>query len=180
MVACISVGSAHLQHCEASFTAVICSDMLSFRCWLSERVGNMVSPDIGLADVLPLGSIRQVAGVVNRDLLSICHHASVHHSGRGDDQIQVVLTLQPFLYNLHVQQTQEATAEAESHCAGHLHDQKSPGRLPWYFMRQEIATYISMPILDTDCVLVIAERHLLCDHYYFMLNTHSFAAGGVF
>ena len=105
VVAFISVRPANLQHCQATFTTVVCCDMSSFRSWLSQRLGNMMSPDIGLADVLPLGSIRQVARIVHRDLLSICHHASVHHSGRGDDEIQVILTLQPFLYNLHVQQT---------------------------------------------------------------------------
>ena len=37
------------------------------------------------------------------------------HNGRcGGDQIQIVFTLQTFLNDLHVQQTEEATAEAEA------------------------------------------------------------------
>jgi len=93
IVAFISYGSADLQHCQTKFTAFICCDMSSLYCWLSQRLGSVMSPNIGLADVLPFGSIRQVAGVVHRDLLSVCQHTSVHHSGRSDDQIQVILTL---------------------------------------------------------------------------------------
>lgn len=77
-------------------------------------------PDIGFTDVLPASSIRQQAGVVHRNFFPISQHGLVHHGGGCDDEVQVVFPLQPLLHNLHVQQTQEAAPEAESHGAGHL------------------------------------------------------------
>ena len=44
----------------------------------------------------------------------------VDHSRGCDDEIQVILPLQALLDNLHVQQAQEAAAEAKAHGAGHL------------------------------------------------------------
>ena len=38
----------------------------------------------------------------------------VAHAGRGGDQVEVVLALQPLLDDLHVQQAEEAAAEAEA------------------------------------------------------------------
>ena len=39
---------------------------------------------------------------------------AVAHAGRGGDQVEVVLALQPLLDDLHVQQAEEAAAEAEA------------------------------------------------------------------
>jgi hypothetical protein len=50
--------------------------------------------------------------------LSISHSPSVvvtgTHAGRGGDQVQVELALEPLLHDLHVQQAEEAAAEAEA------------------------------------------------------------------
>jgi hypothetical protein len=45
---------------------------------------------------------------------SVSNADLVDHGRRGDDQIEVVLALEPFLHDLHVQHAEEAAAEAEA------------------------------------------------------------------
>ena len=59
--------------------------------------------------------VGEVAGVVNNELFTVRAGAFVHHGGRCDDQIKVILPLQALLHYLHVQQPQEAASEAKPH-----------------------------------------------------------------
>jgi hypothetical protein len=67
-----------------------------------------------------LGAVRQRARVLHPELLAVGHHHPVLHVGHGGDQVQVELALQPLLDDLHVQQPQEAAAEAEAERGGGL------------------------------------------------------------
>ena len=55
---------------------------------------------------------RQVGGVIDHDDLAAGFGYFIDYAGRGGDQIQVKLTLQAHLDDFHVQQAQEAAAEA--------------------------------------------------------------------
>ena len=61
-----------------------------------------------------------VASSTCRNAKSDSGGSPVDHSGGCDDEVQVILPLQALLDNFHVQQAQEAAAEAEAHGAGHL------------------------------------------------------------
>ena len=58
---------------------------------------------------------RQLGRVVDEELplLVVEHHLVLAGGGRGD-QLQVELTLEALLHDLHVQEAEEAAAEAEA------------------------------------------------------------------
>ena len=74
-----------------------------------------------------------LVGSGQREGLSTSTHAAVGqgdvvaHAGRGGDQVQLVLALQPFLNDLHVQQAEEAAAEAEAQGDGALRLEEERG-----------------------------------------------------
>ena len=51
---------------------------------------------------------------------AVVHHDLVDHVGRGRDQVEVELALEPVAGDLHVEQAEEAAAEAEAERAGGL------------------------------------------------------------
>ncbi len=70
--------------------------------------------DDGLAnggDRLRLGPAR---GVVDLNLFSIGHRDLIADAGCGGDQVQLVLALKTFLNDLHMEEAEEAAAEAEA------------------------------------------------------------------
>ena len=56
----------------------------------------------------------QLRGVVDIERFAVRQQHFVDHGRRGRDQVEVVLSFQPLLDDLHVQHTQESAAEAES------------------------------------------------------------------
>ena len=70
--------------------------------------------DDGLFDLGDLLEGRQLGGVVDRNLRAIREVHVVAHAGGRDDEVQVKLALQTLLHDLHVEQAQKATAEAEA------------------------------------------------------------------
>ena len=99
--------------------------------------------------------VGQLAGVVHDDLLAL-HRALVLDGGRGDDEVQVVLALQALLHDLHVQQPQEAAAEAEAHGRRHLqaHSHASTFMLPEALGPPETCTAAPgkpKPMADDTC-----------------------------
>src|SRR5260370_119349 len=69
-------------------------------------------PDHGLEDLADL-AVRELARVRHNQLgARLCHHA-VDHVRPGGDQRQVELPLQPLPADVHVQQAEEAAAEAQ-------------------------------------------------------------------
>ena len=62
---------------------------------------------------ISLGS-GQREGLSTSITLAVGHGDLVAHAGRGGDQVEVELALQPLLDDLHVQQAEEAAAEAEA------------------------------------------------------------------
>ncbi len=73
------------------------------------------APDIRLLDALTVSSVREEGRVLHDHRLALDQVAPVYDGGRGDDEVHIVLTLQSLLDNLHVQQAEEATAEAKAH-----------------------------------------------------------------
>ena len=62
--------------------------------------------------ILPVGVLARVGDLVDSVPSSIDH--VVDHVGRGRDQVEVELALEPLADDLHVQQAEEAAAEAEA------------------------------------------------------------------
>ena len=56
----------------------------------------------------------QLARVVDLDHVAVACRDAVAHAGRGGDQVEVEFALQPLLHDLHVQQAEEAAAEAKA------------------------------------------------------------------
>ena len=56
----------------------------------------------------------QREGLSTSTIAAVGHRDVVAHAGRGGDEVELVLALQPLLNNLHVQQTQKTAAEAEA------------------------------------------------------------------
>ena len=75
-----------------------------------------VDRDDGLADLGDAADLGHLGRVLDLDHLAIgaAQHHLVHHARRGGDQVLVELALQALLHDLHVQQAQEAAAEAEA------------------------------------------------------------------
>ena len=67
-----------------------------------------------LAQFLNIIQRRELGRAVDVDHLFRCGFYFVDNRRGGGDQIQIVFTLQTFLNDLHVQQTEEATAEAKA------------------------------------------------------------------
>ena len=75
--------------------------------------------DNGLVDLVEL-AFRPVRGVVNPAFLAVfCHHAVGHGRG-GRNQVEAELALQAVAGDFHVQQAQEAAAEAKAKGDGGL------------------------------------------------------------
>ena len=70
---------------------------------------------VGLFDRFALLGIGQGGRVIHQHDAAIDQVHLIHHRRCRDDQVQVVFPLQPFLHDLHVQQAQEAAAEAKAH-----------------------------------------------------------------
>ena len=66
---------------------------------------------------LAVGVLRRVG---HRDLLAVLHVDAVDDVGRGRDELEVELALEPLADDLEVQQAEEADAEAEAQRAGRL------------------------------------------------------------
>ena len=65
-----------------------------------------------IASISP--GLGQVGRIVDHAQLAAAHLNLVLHRWRGRQQVEVVLALQPFLDDLHVEQAEEAAAEPES------------------------------------------------------------------
>ena len=61
-----------------------------------------------------LAYIGPARGIIHLDHLAVRLGDLIAHSRRRRDQVEIVLALQAFLDDLHVQQAEKATAEAES------------------------------------------------------------------
>ncbi len=61
-----------------------------------------------------VGGFGPARGIVHLDHFAVGERDVVAHAGRGGDQIEFVLALQPLLNDLHVQQAEKAAAEAEA------------------------------------------------------------------
>ena len=70
--------------------------------------------DDRLFDLLDLGGIGKLGRVIDFDHFARRGGDAVAHAGRGGDQVDIELALQPLLHDLQVQQAQEAAAEAEA------------------------------------------------------------------
>src|SRR5258706_4593067 len=70
--------------------------------------------DDGLADLVDAGRIGQLRGVDDLAHRAVARLHLVHHGRCRGDELHVVLALEPLLDNVHVQEAQEAAAEAEA------------------------------------------------------------------
>ncbi len=67
-----------------------------------------------LAHLLNLAQFGQRRGVVHLHDRPIVFQYLIHYSGRCCNQVEIVLTLQPLLDNLHMQHAEKSAAKAES------------------------------------------------------------------
>ena len=65
--------------------------------------------------------VGHVGGIVQLDRRLVGQRDAVDHRGRGGDQVEVELALQPLLDDLEMQQPEEAAAEAEAERRRGLH-----------------------------------------------------------
>ena len=70
-----------------------------------------------LQPVNPL-NLRQMRRIVNLHHGSVRHITMIDHAGRCGNQRQIVFPLQPFLNDIHMQQTQKSAAEAKAQRLG--------------------------------------------------------------
>ena len=77
--------------------------------------------DPGLLDFRDLDDVGHVGGIVQFDLGLVGQRDPVDDRGRGRDQVEVELALQPLLDDLEMQQPEEAAAEAEAERRRGLH-----------------------------------------------------------
>src|SRR5258706_2918423 len=70
--------------------------------------------DDGLAGLVDAARVGQLRGVVDFAHRAVARLHLVHHGRCRGDELHVVLALEPLLDNVHVQQAQEAAAEAEA------------------------------------------------------------------
>ena len=61
-----------------------------------------------------VGGLGPARGIVDFDHAAVGERDVVAHAGRGGDEVELVLALQALLDDLHVQQAEEAAAEAEA------------------------------------------------------------------
>ncbi len=67
-----------------------------------------------LADFGDGALVGQVGRAFNEaHFAGVGHHDFVFHAGGGGHQVKIILALQPFLDDLHVEQPQKAATEAE-------------------------------------------------------------------
>ena len=64
--------------------------------------------------------IRVIRRVIDGQLCAVRLCNVVHNTRRGCDEVKVIFSLQTLLNDLHVQQSQKATAEAEAERHGGL------------------------------------------------------------
>ena len=76
--------------------------------------------DDGLFNHLDLGGIRPARRIINFTLGAIGQRDLVANAGRGSDEVEVVLALQPLLDNLQMEQPEESTAESKPQRHGTL------------------------------------------------------------
>ena len=69
---------------------------------------------------LDLGGVGPARGIVDFDDGAIGERDLVTHAGRGGDEVEVVLALEPLLNDFEMQQAEEAAAEAEAEGDGGL------------------------------------------------------------
>ncbi|MPL67355.1 hypothetical protein SDC9_13046 [bioreactor metagenome] len=77
--------------------------------------------DPRLLDMVDIGQIGHVGGVVQIAHLAVLHVDLEHHARRGGDQIEVIFALQPVAHHFEVQKTKEAATEAEAERRRGLH-----------------------------------------------------------
>ena len=94
---------------QSSITAPTCSDGADDR-----------GADVGLFDRLDRARVGQLGRAVDLDLLAVGQVDHVAHVRRRRQQVEVVLALQPLAHDLHVEQAEEAAAEAEAERLGGL------------------------------------------------------------
>ena len=70
--------------------------------------------DDRLADLLDARQVRQLRRVLDLEHRAVAQQDLVDDGRRRRDQVQVVLALEPLLHDVHVQQAEEAAAEAEA------------------------------------------------------------------
>ena len=76
--------------------------------------------EVGLLDALDARDVGQVLGTGDAHHLAIGPEHVVVDRGRGGDEVQAELALEALLDDLHVQEAEEAHAEAEAQGNGHL------------------------------------------------------------
>ena len=74
--------------------------------------------DERLLDPLELVRLGQLRRAVDLEVVAADHHHAVRHPRRRRDEVEVELPLEPRLDDLHVQQPEEAAAEAEAEGVG--------------------------------------------------------------
>ena len=71
-------------------------------------------PDVGLADLLDRARSGMSVGRVDHHLAAVGERHLVLDVGRRGQQLEVVLALEPLAHDVHVEQAEEAAAEAEA------------------------------------------------------------------
>ena len=66
-----------------------------------------------MVDECLLGQSRRIVYLLHASLLVVYH---IRNVGHGGDNVHIELAVESFLYNLHVQQSEESAAESESEC----------------------------------------------------------------
>ena len=80
------------------------------------RRGDDRRTDVRFLNVVNHRDVGHAAGVVHFHDVSLFVVHVVGHVGHGGDDVHVELAVQALLHNLHVEQSQEAAAEAEAQC----------------------------------------------------------------
>src|SRR5438132_3168642 len=70
--------------------------------------------DDRLADLLDARKIRQLGRILDVDQRTVPQQYLIHDRRRSSDEVHVVFALESFLHDIHVQETEEAAAEAEA------------------------------------------------------------------
>ena len=78
------------------------------------RLGNDRSPDIGFLDMVNFRQVRHAGRVMHLFHCSVFQEHAVADIGHGSNDIHIKLPVKPFLYYLHVQESEESAAEAKA------------------------------------------------------------------